>query len=147
MVDSEDHVKLIEQIIYENDYKIVLGDKRLKLCVDVDVSSKFFFGMVHFGVQRSSIRSTAQLVSVIESIRRSKFLELSGIMAYEAQLSIPDRNPASGFLMNTVFRFLKRISWNDVTQKRKLIKNLVESINIPLDFINGGGTATVLYTV
>lgn len=94
MIDCVDHVKLIDNIISRNNW--LQSQRKLKLCIDVDVSYKPFglvstpfsvLTMKHLGVLRSPCSSVSDFKLIVEAIKKSKSLEFSSVMAYEALLS------------------------------------------------------------
>src|SRR5699024_11403131 len=87
-----------------------------------DLSTKHYG--IHFGVYRSSIRTTKQFTSVLQCVKQKKRIVLDGIMGYEAQLAgVPDKDPKQK-IKSSVIRHLKRKSKSEVAAKRKKIMNI-----------------------
>jgi len=141
MVDCLDHIKSIEKFwgrfSSENNYKA-------RICIDVDMSWRP--AGLHLGVYRSPIRSLEDFASLFNSIKSSKYLELSGVMGYEAQIAgMGEKNPFSPGL-NLMKKYIKYRSVKDVHKKRKAIHEYLESESFQLDIFNGGGSGSLIST-
>ncbi|HEU5370446.1 MAG TPA: amino acid deaminase/aldolase [Ktedonobacterales bacterium] len=137
MIDSVAHIEQIERIAQRYDV-------RLPLCLDLDMS--LLVPGLHFGAWRSPIRTPEQARPVIERILRSQHVWLDGIMGYEAQIAgVGDHYPNKA-VKNTLVRFLKRRSARDVAARRGAIFELIQSYNLSLRFVNGGGTGSIATT-
>jgi D-serine deaminase-like pyridoxal phosphate-dependent protein len=137
MIDSVAHVEQIERVAQRYDV-------RLPLCLDVDMS--LLVPGLHFGAWRSPVRTPEQARPVIERIMRSQHVWLDGIMGYEAQIAgVGDQYPNKA-LKNALVRFLKRRSVRDVAERRAAIFELIKSYQLPLRFVNGGGTGSIATT-
>jgi len=86
-------------------------------------------------------------MKVVEAIQSSKFVVFSSVMGYEAQITVADNNSPSGFLKDKVISFMKYFSVPDVMRKRKEISQILKQRNIPCEFFNGGGSATLSSTI
>lgn len=104
MIDSEEHVHMIDHAYDEwnNLYPEKPLTKKIKLCVDVDMSLRVF-DCIHLGttadvitpvnssnsclgVHRSPIRSFRDFRSVADFITKySKHCQLTGVMGYEVR--------------------------------------------------------------
>lgn len=141
MVDSSDHVKLIESVWskfgIENTFKA-------RLCIDVDMSLKM--AGQHLGVLRSPIHTIEDFKELFKDIRENNLLELAGVMGYEAQVAgMGECNPYSPVL-NPVKKFIKYLSVKDVYKKRKTIHQFLETEKCKISFFNGGGSGSLLST-
>lgn len=141
MVDCLEHIEAIEKFwdrfSDENNYKA-------RICIDVDMSWKP--AGLHLGVFRSSIRSIDNFTNLFNKIRGNRYLELAGIMGYEAQIAgMGERNPFTPML-NPVKKYIKYQSVKDVHKKRKAIYDFLENENCQTDFFNGGGSGSLLST-
>ncbi|HEY7122578.1 MAG TPA: amino acid deaminase/aldolase [Ktedonobacterales bacterium] len=137
MVDSIAHVEQIERVAERHQV-------RLPLCLDLDMS--LLVPGLHFGAWRSPIRTPEQARPIIERIIASPHVSLDGIMGYEAQIAgVGDHYP-NKTLKNTLVRFLKRRSVRDVSERRTAIVELIQSYNLSLRFVNGGGTGSLATT-
>jgi D-serine deaminase-like pyridoxal phosphate-dependent protein len=137
MIDSVAHVEQIERIAQRYDV-------RLPLCLDLDMS--LLVPGLHFGAWRSPIRTPEQARPVIERILRSQHAWLDGIMGYEAQIAgVGDHYPNKA-VKNTLVRFLKQRSAREVAERRGAIFELIQSYNLSLRFVNGGGTGSIATT-
>jgi D-serine deaminase-like pyridoxal phosphate-dependent protein len=135
MIDSIEHVELYDRIGIKNDVEF-------KLCIDIDMSSKFFF--LHFGVFRSGISNKELALIVANKIRELNNVNLAGLMGYEAQIAgLPDFSPANNIVMNRTIRLLKKRSINKLRKLREEVFHALKNAGFDLEFINGGGTGSV----
>ncbi|NUO02093.1 MAG: alanine racemase, partial [Saprospiraceae bacterium] len=132
MVDCREHVDLANRAAIEKKVQ-------LPLCLDVDMSTKF--PGLHFGVQRSGIRSVAEAKALFDYIRQHDFLYLDGIMGYEAQLAGLADNVPGQYLKNQVIRLLQRFALVKVRSFRAAVVAAIGSEN--LRFVNAGGTGSL----
>src|SRR5579875_365172 len=137
MIDSIDHVEQIERVAQR--YGV-----RLPVCLDIDMSVDF--PGLHFGVWRSPIHSAEQATPILRHIKRSSYVQLDGIMGYEAQIAGVGDNMPGQMLKNTLIRRLKQRSIPEIAQRRAALLALIESYDMPLRFVNGGGTGSLLTT-
>lgn len=137
MVDSIAHINRLENIAAEERGHFLI-------CLDIDLSTKHYG--IHFGVYRSSIRTTKQFTSVLQCVKQKKRIVLDGIMGYEAQLAgVPDKDPKQK-IKSSVIRHLKRKSKSEVAAKRKKIMNIMRKSGLSIRFVNGGGTGSLHQT-
>jgi D-serine deaminase-like pyridoxal phosphate-dependent protein len=134
MIDSIDHIHHIETIAQQHAV-------RIPVCLDLDMALDL--PGLHFGVWRSPLRTIAQTRPVIECIIASPHVQLDGIMGYEAQIAgLGDHYPHQA-AKNTLVRLLKKRSLREVAKRRADVVDLIKSYNIPLRFVNGGGTGSL----
>lgn len=137
MVDSLEHIIRLEKIAKEEKGTFLV-------CLDIDLSSKLLG--IYFGVHRSPIKTTNQAVHMAKRITDSSFLQLDGIMGYEAQIAgVTDNDPRQKMKSN-VIRFLKEKSSKQLIQKRQAIISSLEHLGIFPRFVNGGGTGSLHQT-
>jgi len=137
MIDSFEHIDHLETIAAETNALFLV-------CLDIDLSSDY--PGLHFGVHRSSVKTVKQANNLINRIIDSPYLTLDGIMGYEAQIAgIPDNHPHQK-TKNKIIRQLKKNSSKQLMKKRRKIISLLAKKNIPLRFINGGGTGSLHQT-
>ncbi|MHA2104771.1 MAG: amino acid deaminase/aldolase [Candidatus Hodarchaeales archaeon] len=135
MIDCIEHLELYDRIGIKNDVKF-------ELCLDIDMSSKFFF--LHFGVFRSGISNKELALNVANKIQELNNVNLAGLMGYEAQIAgLPDFSPANNILMNWIIRLLKKRSINKLRKLRSEVFHSLKNAGFDLEFINGGGTGSV----
>jgi D-serine deaminase-like pyridoxal phosphate-dependent protein len=135
MIDCIEHLELYDRIVIKNDVKF-------ELCLDIDMSSKFFF--LHFGVFRSGISNKELALNVANKIQELNNVNLAGLMGYEAQIAgLPDFSPANNILMNWIIRLLKKRSINKLRKLRSEVFHSLKNAGFDLEFINGGGTGSV----
>ncbi len=137
MIDSVAHVEQAERVAAR--YGV-----RLPLCLDLDMALSV--PGLHFGTWRSPVRTPEQARPIIERIQASRQVWLDGIMGYEAQIAgVGDHYPGSA-LKNTLVRYLKRRSVREVAERRAAIIELINSYQLSLRFVNGGGTGSIAIT-
>lgn len=118
--------------------------RRLRVCVDLDMSWRP--AGVHIGVQRSPVRTLADLARVVDAVCAQPELQLVGVMGYEAQIAgLGDATPFSP-LLNPLKRFIKARSVRDVADKRREAAALAQNRGIRLELFNGGGTGSLRTT-
>lgn len=124
-----------------------LGQKlnvKVPVCLDLDLSTDF--GLIWFGVKRSSIRTLEHLKERVKLIKTLNFIELKGIMGYEAQIAgLGEKQP--NFLKRWVIPFLKKISLKKLARKRKQMYELLQNEGFELQIVNGGGTGSIEKTI
>lgn len=134
MVDSPAHVAHVERYARE-------VEANVPLCVDVDLSMDLP-GM-RFGVWRSPLRTTADVLAVGAAIGRAPHVFLDGVMGYEAQVAgLPDRAPGRKG-RSTVIRSLKKRSEKVANARRSEIVAALSNAGHELRFVNGGGTGSI----
>ena len=134
MVDRAEHLEVINQF----GAKL---NKKINICFDIDLSTRHFG--VLFGVYRSSLRSQIEMNKLLDLIDHMEFINLRGVMGYEAQIAgVGDANPFKKYL-NPVISYLKKKSWPIVKQRRETLVSLCKRRGHELDFVNGGGTGSL----
>lgn len=134
MVDAPEQIEPIAQVANRREVTI-------PVCIDVDLSSDF--GSLHFGVWRSRVKGMEEVLGIVEAIDRHKRVVLHGVMGYEAQIAgVPDAMPGQ-FLKNTVIRFLKRRSTNELRLRRAAVVQGLVKLGHEMRVVNGGGTGSL----
>ncbi|MEY1661968.1 amino acid deaminase/aldolase [Isoalcanivorax beigongshangi] len=134
MVDDAEQVKRIAEI-GEQEHVV------FPLCLDVDLSLPL--PGLHFGVQRSPIRSASAAVACFDVIRALPSVRLEGVMGYEAQVAgVGDQVPGAA-LKNRLIRRLKQLSLPRLAARRQAVVNALEQAGAKLRFVNGGGTGSL----
>ncbi|MBI2335606.1 MAG: alanine racemase [Deltaproteobacteria bacterium] len=138
MVDHEFHLEPLKSV--------ASPAQPLPVCIDIDMSYRLF-NSIHLGVYRSSIRNIADFSRLLDRIQNAAYLQLAGIMGYEAQIAgLPDQNPFSA-TTNFIKKWVRQRSKKIVYEKRKRIVELLNQKKISLDFFNGGGTGSLTSTL
>lgn len=132
MVDCPEHIALVNRAAKAKKVQ-------LPLCIDVDMSTKF--PGLHFGVQRSGIRSAPQAKALFETIQQQDTVRLDGIMGYEAQLAGLGDNVPGQFIKNRVIRLLQNRALTKVRALRAAVVAAIGAEN--LRFVNAGGTGSL----
>lgn len=137
-VDDYQHVERISQIAHNYNIKI-------PICIDIDMSTAF--PGLYFGVHRSPVKSTKQVLELVNKINTFENIYVDGLLGYEAQIAGVIDNYPGRFFQNLIIRQLKKISIKKIAQKRNEIVNELKKNDITLRFFNGGGTGSILQTV
>jgi len=138
MVDHPDQVDLLARAG-------LMARAEIPLCIDVDASWRPAASL-HFGARRSPLRNGRAVGSLAAHIAAAEGVRLVGLMAYEAQVAgIRDANPGKR-LLDPVLGLIKARSIPLAAARRAEAKAAVEATGQSLDFVNGGGTGSVLST-
>jgi D-serine deaminase-like pyridoxal phosphate-dependent protein len=138
MVDCISHIEHIN----------TLGKKHnavIPVCIDIDMSSNFQF--IYFGVYRSSVNTIDKAIALFKEINNRKFINLKGIMGYEAQIAGLNNAVPGRFLMNTFITMLKKKSFKSVSERRIQIVENLKKMGAEIQFVNGGGTGSLEWTI
>ncbi|RSN54149.1 amino acid deaminase/aldolase [Actinomadura sp. WAC 06369] len=137
MVDCPEHLDMIER---------AAGDRRIRVCIDIDASYRPLGGRVRIGALRSPLRTAADVGAFAEEILKRPALDLVGLMAYESQIAgvgdLPPGRPARA----RVIRAMQQRSRLELARRRAAIVRAVRNLT-DLEFVNGGGTGSVEKTV
>ncbi|WP_245838688.1 amino acid deaminase/aldolase [Marininema halotolerans] len=137
MVDDEEHIARLEAVGQ------AIG-VIFPVCLDIDLSVSW--PGLHFGVRRSSIRSREQLIQLAKRIKQSQWVQLDGVMGYEAQIAgVGDRVPGR-WATNQVIRLLKGHSIRRIAQQREEWVQEIKAMGLSPRFVNGGGTGSLKVT-
>ncbi len=134
MVDLKAQVDQLQRVAKE--MNVTLG-----VCIDLDMSVDF--PGVHFGVRRSSVTTPEAAVQLAKHILEQPNLKLDALMGYEAQIAgVGDAVPGKA-LMNSVIRFLKRLSIPKIAERRAKAVQGIEALGCKLEIVNAGGTGSI----
>lgn len=139
MVDSPLHLKAWSRV-GEN------AGIQVKICLDVDMSYRLFNDLFHFGVRRSPVHTEDQILELAQMAGNLPGIKLSGLMGYEAQIASVNDNYPSRYLKNAVLRQFKKASIAELTLRRQRIVRALATQGISLDFVNGGGSGSLVST-
>lgn len=146
MVDSLEHMRWLDSSWQAAKQRTTTKDSDTKLDVCIDVDASLRIGGQHLGVQRSPLRSTAEVESLIIATGDFRNLNLKGIMSYEAQIAgLGDRSPFKPIL-NPIKSAVREKSKTDIRARREEIAQMCQRRNVTLSIFNGGGTGSVLST-
>lgn len=135
MVDSAEHVEHVAETARRSGITF-------PLCLDMDMS--LALPGLHFGVQRSPIRTVAGAEAVVRAIAASDGVYLDGVMGYEAQVAGVGDNYPRMRTRNSIVRALKKQSVKMIAEKRAaIVSRIQEMTGRPLRFVNGGGTGSL----
>lgn len=137
MTDSLEHLHKINQIGAQ--LKVAFP-----ICMDLDMSSTF--PGIYFGVYRSSLTSIKAVERYLDSLSNFPFVNLRGIMGYEAQIAGVGNQVEGQGVKNKVIKILQKRSWKEISARRAKVVDMTEAVVGTLDFVNGGGTGSVEMT-
>lgn len=138
MVDKLEHLKRINKVAKA--YQTVVP-----VCMDIDMSSRY--PGLYFGVHRSAIKTVDIAKVFMENCAKNPFIQLCGIMGYEAQIAGLGNKVKGQRLKNYLVRFLQKKSMNEISQRRSQIVEWSQQMFGQLDFVNGGGTGSIEQTI
>lgn len=115
------------------------------LCLDLDLSTPL--PGLHFGVHRSPVNSVKSALALYEYIAVQPCLKLVGVMGYEAQIAGVADNLPHNPLHNLAVTQLKAWSRRRVRARRQVVVSALRQAGADLEFVNGGGTGSMEFTV
>ncbi len=143
MADSLDHLLVISR-------KAEKEGATLNVALDMDMSFRPLGDLFHLGVRRSPLHTPEEALALARAAKNLPGIRIKGIMGYEAQIaSVNDDFPSDNFLnrvKNKIFRTVKKISVNELTRRRGRIVKAIRDLGIGLDFVNGGGSGSLVST-
>jgi len=134
MMDSVDHARQFARIAQSRGCV-------LPICMDLDLSTTF--PGLHFGVNRSPVKSPELALLLWREVQKLPSLSLQGLMGYEAQIAgLGDDVPGMG-IKGPVVRLLKKQSVASVRDRRSQTVELLKREGAPIHLVNGGGTGSM----
>lgn len=137
MIDSIEHIDQIASVAQQ--FGVVIP-----VCVEIDLAVDI--PGLHFGVWRSPLRTPEQLRPILDHLVKTKSVRLDGIMGYESQIAGLGDNMPQQQLKNAVVTRLKRSSVGIVARRRAAMLQCIASYQLPLRFVNGGGSGSLATT-
>jgi D-serine deaminase-like pyridoxal phosphate-dependent protein len=139
VVDNSQHLKVLAEAATS-------AGATIGVCIDVDVSWRPLGSSVHFGVRRSPIRGAKDAVRLAREIAAYDGIQLTGIMAYEAQVAgVREVNPGSR-IIDPIRRLVKNRSRPLTATRRREVSRALNADGHELRLINGGGTGSIAST-
>ncbi|THV31317.1 amino acid deaminase/aldolase [Glycomyces paridis] len=139
MVDSVEHLDFLRRHVEPN------PSRPLRLCLELDVSLELFGGRVHIGAHRSPVRTPDQAMAMAHEIDKRPGVSLVGIMGYESQIAGVQDAVGGAALRMPMVRFMQRVSKVELAERRAEAVAAVRAV-ADLEFVNGGGTGSVVST-
>ena len=131
MVDSIEHLEIMEQVAQKSEVKI-------HICIDCDMGVEF--GGRYVTAQRSPLRRVDDVVDFIQILKNYPHLVYRGIMCYEVlNAAIDDKD----FEMVR----LKRKSRSHANNYREILIKALSDIGMKPELVNGGGSGCFQETV
>ncbi len=137
MVDSTDHLDLIEKIAAEQ-----ADPQPIRIAIDIDAGYLAFGGRFRAGARRSPVRTPDDAVTLARAIIARPGLQLVGLMAYEGQIAGVGDNPPGRPIYAVGVRLMQRKSAAELAARRAAIVAAIRALT-PLEFVNGGGTGSL----
>ena len=143
MTDSPDHLSAVSRVAQR-------AGVVLNVALDMDMSFRPLGGLFHLGVRRSPLHTPKEVLALAKTAKDLPGIRIKGLMGYEAQIaSVNDDFPSGKFsnrVKNKFFRTVKQISVNELTRRRSRIVKAIRDLGIPLEFVNGGGSGSLVST-
>jgi D-serine deaminase-like pyridoxal phosphate-dependent protein len=138
MIDSLQQLDFIESVVGTT-------GARLRVCIDLDASLRLLGGKVHLGPRRSPLHAPDAVAEFARAIVQRERFELVGLMAYEGHIA--GVGDDAGSLLNKIqIRAMQSVSAKELRERRAKAVAAVQSV-APLQFVNGGGTGSIVATV
>lgn len=113
----------------------------LPVAFDLDMSTPL--PGLHFGVHRSPLKTTPQVLALYAQLRQCPNLRLEAVMGYEAQIAgVGDAVPGKA-LENLFVRGLQRWAIPRLQQRRQAMVAALRRAGAELRVVNGGGTGSI----
>lgn len=135
MVDSFAHLELLPP-----------GGQQIRVCIDLDASYQILGGKIKIGAQRSPVFTPRQARALALEIGKRSHLKLVALMAYESQIAGVGNNPAGQPAKARAIRAMQSCSRIELARRRSAIVKAVREV-ADLEFVNGGGTGSIEWTV
>ncbi|MCD0451403.1 amino acid deaminase/aldolase [Actinocorallia sp. API 0066] len=135
MVDCVEHLELLPS-----------DGNPIRVCMDIDAGYRVLGGRIKVGAQRSPIVTPGQARALAEEIVKRPNLRLVGIMGYESQIAGVGDAPAGQPARARLIRAMQQRSRLELAARRGSIVKTVREI-ADIEFVNGGGTGSVEWTV
>lgn len=135
-VDSRDAIARLSNVARRRAVAL-----RVVLCTDM--SLRFGYGHVHLGVRRSPLHDPDDVVMMAETARDAG-LTVHGLLGYEAQVAgLGDDSPFDSPVVRLAKRAIRRVSMNELGDRRARMAEALRSRGFALAFVNGGGTGSM----
>ncbi|GAA1674375.1 amino acid deaminase/aldolase [Glycomyces endophyticus] len=139
MVDSVEHLDFLARHVEPN------PSRPLRLCLELDVSLELLGGRLHLGSFRSPVRTPDQALDMAHEIDKRPGVSLVGIMGYEGQIAGVQDAFSAVSLKAPIVRLMQTVSKAELAERRAEAVAAVRRVT-DLEFVNGGGTGSVIST-
>ena len=143
MTDSLDHLSAVSRAGQKKGVTLSVG-------LDMDMSFRPLGNLFHLGVRRSPLHTLKEVLTLAAAAKDLPGIRIKGLMGYEAQIASANDAFPSGRLStrikNRVLRAVKKLSVNELTRRRGEIVKAIAGLGIPLEFVNGGGSGSLVST-
>jgi D-serine deaminase-like pyridoxal phosphate-dependent protein len=139
MVDSVEHLDFLSRHVRPN------PSRPLRLCLELDVSLELLGGRLHLGSFRSPVRTPDQALDMAHEIDKRPGVSLVGIMGYEGQIAGVQDAFSAASLKAPIVRLMQTVSKAELAERRAEAVAAVRRVT-DLEFVNGGGTGSVIST-
>jgi D-serine deaminase-like pyridoxal phosphate-dependent protein len=142
MVDSAEQLPLIERAASGVD------GARVRVCLDIDAGWRALGGRVRVGVKRSPAHTPQQAGELATAVVASEYVQLIGVMMYEAQIAGVGDTPPGRPLRARAIRAMQALSTRELAGRRAQVVEAVQGVlaragQAPLQLVNGGGTGSL----
>jgi len=140
VVDNHVHVDMLAAAAQD------IGVEDMPVCLDIDASWQPLGNTLHIGVRRSAVRTTTDALHVATHIAKTHRLQLTALLAYEAQVAgLPDTPPANP-LVQPALALIKQRSVRLAASRRRRMLKALRRAGHPITLVNGGGTGSIAST-
>ncbi|MQM27167.1 amino acid deaminase/aldolase [Glycomyces albidus] len=139
MVDSVEHLDFLSRHVEPN------PSRPLRLCLELDVSLELLGGRVHIGAYRSPVHTPDQALDMAHEIDKRPGVSLVGVMGYEGQIAGVQDAYSAAALRYPLVRLMQAVSRTELAERRAEAVAAVRRVT-DLEFVNGGGTGSVVST-
>ncbi|HEX2145820.1 MAG TPA: amino acid deaminase/aldolase [Glycomyces sp.] len=139
MVDSVEHLDFLQRHVAPD------PSRPLRLCLELDVSLELLGGRVHIGAYRSPVHSPEHALEMAHEIDKRRGVDLVGVMGYEGQIAGVQDAFSAAALRYPLVRLMQKVSRAELSERRAEAVAAVRSV-ADLEFVNGGGTGSVIST-
>ncbi len=115
-----------------------------EVCIDMDMSTKH--PSLYFGVYRSPLKTADEVVNLAKSISKLPGLLITGLMGYEAQIAGQGDKIPGKTMQNIMVKNLRRLSFFQLTRRRKAAYNALIQAGFKIKHVYGGGTGSMELT-
>ncbi|MFE9930496.1 amino acid deaminase/aldolase [Streptomyces sp. NPDC005533] len=123
------------------------GAEEIRVCLELDTALQLFGGRVRVGARRSPLREPAQLAALARTVCARPGFRVVGLMAYEGHVAGVGDAPAGRPLRSRAIRLMQGAARRELAARRAEVVRAVRAVVPDLEFVNGGGTGSVQYTV
>jgi D-serine deaminase-like pyridoxal phosphate-dependent protein len=136
MVDCVEHLDLIERAGASS-------RRPVRVCLEADAGLWLAADRVRIGALRSPVHEPRDVAALAAEAVRRPYVEVIGVMAYEAQIAGVGDRPEGSPLRARAIRAMQALSRRELARRRAAIVAAVDRVAGPLQLVNAGGTGSI----